>query len=160
MPVSSKSCKALIVAGVTAAMIFTLSMVTVLAPAKIAVSQETTAATKEPERKLVEIYRIAAGRHEAFLRDIALYDKANRMAGLPARELYVHSDGANWDFMLIQPASTPPDKAEALSEAWEQLDLPSGANFFLSFRENIAEHSDTFVRGPTSAADFLASMDE
>ena len=43
------------------------------------------------------------------------------LAGLPPRQLYVHQDGAAWDFMLIQPASTPPDKSEALDAAWQGL---------------------------------------
>jgi hypothetical protein len=111
----------------------------------------------EPPRMLVEIYRIAPGEHEAFLQAIASYDEANRMAGLPPRQLFVHTDGASWDFMLLQPAETPPDKAKALGEAWKQLGLPSGADFFLSFRKYIASHEDTFVIGPTSAADYLAT---
>lgn len=109
-----------------------------------------------PPRMLVEIYRIAPGQHAAFLEAIAKYDEANRMAGLPPRQLYVHSDGADWDFMLIQPASTPDDKKAALDAAWDKLKLPSGADFFIEFRQFIAEHSDTFVSGPTTAADFLA----
>jgi len=115
------------------------------------------ASAAEVPRMLVEIYRIAPGQHTAFLEAIATYDEANRMAGLPPRQLYVHSDGASWDFMLIQPAETPPDKIAALRAAWEKLGLPTGADFFLSFRRHIAEHSDTFVSGPTSAADYLAT---
>lgn len=111
----------------------------------------------EPQRMLVEIYRIAPGEHQAFLEAIASYDEANKMAGLPPRQLYVHSDGASWDFMLIQPAEIPPEKSAALGEAWKKLGLPSGADFFLSFRKYIAEHTDTFVLGPTSAADYLAT---
>lgn len=105
---------------------------------------------------MIEIYRIAPGQHEAFLREIARYDEANRMAGLPPRQLYVHGDGAGWDFILIQPAKTPPDKAAALDRAWKALDLPSGADFFLDYRRFIAEHSDTVASGPTTAAAFLA----
>lgn len=82
------------------------------------------------------------------------------MAGLPPRQLYVHSDGASWDFMLIQPAKTPEDKADALDEAWEKLDLPSGTRFFITFRKNITEHSDTFAYGPTSASAVLSSLDD
>src|SRR5712692_2018845 len=108
-------------------------------------------------RMLVEIYHIAPGQHTAFLEAIAKYDEANRIAGLPPRQLYVHDDGASWDFMLIQPAETPADKAAALKAAWEKLALPTGADFFLSFRQYIASHEDTFVIGPTTAADFLAS---
>jgi hypothetical protein len=110
-------------------------------------------------RKLVEIYRIAPGQHAAFLEFIARCDEANRRAGLPPRELYVHSDGAGWDFMIIQPASTPDDRRAALDAAWQELGLPSGAEFFLQFRRFIAEHEDTFVKGPTTAADFLASRE-
>lgn len=105
----------------------------------------------------VEIYRIAPGQHAAFLEEIARYDEANRMAGLPPRQLFVHSEGANWDFMLMQPATTPPDKRAALDAAWDKLKLPSGADFFLSFRRFVAEHSDTTVIGPTTAAAYLAT---
>jgi hypothetical protein len=108
-------------------------------------------------RMVVEIYRIAPGQHTAFLEAIAKFDEANKLAGLPPRQLYVHSDGASWDFMLIQPAETPDDKKAALNAAWQKLGLPAGADFFLSFRQYIAEHTDTFVNGPTTAADYLAS---
>ena len=111
-------------------------------------------------RKLVEIYRIAPGQHAAFLEFIARCDEANRRAGLPARELYVHSDGAGWDFMIIQPASTPDEHRDALDKAWDELGLPSGAEFFLQFRRFIAEHEDTFVKGPTTAAEFLAGRSQ
>lgn len=110
-----------------------------------------------PQRLIVEIYRIAPGQHAAFLEAIASYDEANRLAGLPPRQLYVHSEGADWDFMLIQPAQTPADKRDALDAAWEKLKLPSGADFFIDFRRHIAEHSDTYVSGPTTAAAFLAT---
>lgn len=110
-----------------------------------------------PTKLLVEIYRIAPGQHTAFLEAIARYDQANKLAGLPPRQLYVHRDGASWDFMIIQPADIPDDKSAALGAAWEKLGLPSGADFFLSFRQFIASHEDTFVTGPTTAADYLAT---
>ena len=79
------------------------------------------------------------------------------MAGVPARQLYVHSDGADWDFILVQPAHYPADKQAALDKAWKQLGLPSGADFFLNFRRFIADHTDTEAIGPTTAADYLAT---
>ena len=111
----------------------------------------------EVPRMSVEIYHIAPGQHTAFLEAIARYDEANRIAGLPARQLFVHEDGASWDFLLLQPAETPAGKAAALKAAWEKLGLPTGADFFLSFRQYIASHEDTFVSGPTTAADYLAT---
>ena len=123
----------------------------------LAIMFAMTASAAEVPRMLVEVYWIAPGQHTAFLEAIAKYDEANRMAGLPPRQLYVHSDGAAWDFMLIQPAETPADKSAALKAAWEKLGLPTGADFFLSFRQYLNSHEDTFVSGPTTAADYLAS---
>jgi hypothetical protein len=105
---------------------------------------------------VIEIYRIAPGQHEAFLKYIDAYDEANREAGLPPRQLYVHQDGADWDFVLIQPAETPGDKADALAAASKRLGVPAGNEAFFGIRRFIAEHSDTFAVGPTTARDWLA----
>ena len=87
----------------------------------------------EVQDMLIEIYRIAPGKHRAFLEAVASYDEVNRLAGLPARQLFVHQNGADWDFLLLQPAHTPDDKRDALDAAWDQLGLPSGPDFFFSF---------------------------
>ena len=117
-------------------------------------------AAPAPQRMLVEIYRIAPGQHEAFMKMIALFDEANRRAGLPPRQLYVHQDGADWDFMFIQPAETPDGKEQALADAYKALNTPRGPDFFVKFRAFIAEHTDTFVSGPTNAADWLKKLEE
>jgi hypothetical protein len=134
-----------------------LAVLAIAAATSILFASPAPAAPAEVPSTMIEIYRIAPGQHGAFLKEIARYDEANRLAGLPPRQLYVHSDGADWDFVLIQPAKTPADKAEALDKAWKQLGLPSGADFFLQYRRFIAEHSDTVAHGPTTAADYLAS---
>jgi hypothetical protein len=129
------------------------ALFTFISAAMLAASSPAWSAPK----MMIEIYRIAPGQHEAFLKEIARYDEANRIAGVPPRQLYVHSDGADWDFILIQPDEYPPEKQAALDKAWKQLGLPSGADFFLGYRRFIAEHSDTVAIGPTSAADYLAT---
>jgi hypothetical protein len=111
-----------------------------------------------PVKKLVEIYRIAPGKHEEFLRFVAFLDEINLKAGLPARDLYVHNDGDSWDFIIIQPAATPPEKSAALAKAWEEAGAPSGADFFLHIRQFIAEHTDSFATGPTTASAYLAGV--
>lgn len=132
------------------------ALATLLA-ASPAIAQSAPAPTKSFPRSLVEIYRIVPGQHEAFLHFIAKADEVNRKAGLPPRQLYVHSDGEGWDFMLIQPAETPKDKSAAFDAAWNKSGLPSGADFFFEIRKYVAEHSDNFAKGPTTAAEFLAS---
>jgi hypothetical protein len=104
----------------------------------------------------IEIYRIAPGQQEAFLKFIALCDQVNIAAGVAPRQLYVHQDGASWDFLLIQPEDYSPAQDAALRAAGQRLGLPTGANFFFEIRRYIAEHTDTAALGPTTAADYLA----
>lgn len=104
----------------------------------------------------IEIYRIAPGQHEAFLKLIARFDEANLKAGLPPRQLYVHQDGADWDFIFIQPEHNPPEKSKLVDEALKRMGAPSDADFFFEIRKFIAEHSDTMALGPTTASDWLA----
>jgi hypothetical protein len=108
-------------------------------------------------KTLIEIYRIAPGQQKAFLQFIAKTDEVNRKVGVPPRQLFVHADGADWDFLLIQPAELPPEQQAALDKAWDESGLPSGAAFFFAIRQMIASHSDSFTKGPTTARDFLAS---
>jgi hypothetical protein len=112
------------------------------------------------KKKLIEIYRIAPGQHVAFLKSIALFDEANRIAGVPPRDLYVHSDGASWDFILIQPAELTPEQSKAIGEALRKLKAPTGPKFFAEFRVFVAEHTDTFAEGPITAKEWLDRLDK
>ena len=108
----------------------------------------------------VEIYRIAPGQHVAFLKLIAMYDAANVEAGLPPRQLYVHQDGADWDFMIIQSAEDWTDEQRTkFRAALKRMGAPTGAQFFIEVRKLMAEHTDTVVSGPTTAADWLKKLD-
>jgi hypothetical protein len=126
--------------------------------AALPLARAQTAEPAPEPRKLVEIYRIAPGQHEAFVRLLAKFDEANVEAGIPPRELYVHQDGANWDFMLIQNADYTDEQSAKIGPAFERLGLPRGAKFFVEFRKLIAEHSDTFAEKTTAAA-WLRKLD-
>ena len=132
------------------------AMLLCAAPAIAADTAGQVQPSAEPQDMLIEIYRIAPGKHREFLKAIAQYDEVNRQAGLTPRQLFVHQAGAEWDFLLLQPARHPEDKRPALDAAWEKLGLPSGPDYFFSFRSMVAEHTDTFVSGPTTAAAYLA----
>ena len=115
-------------------------------------------ALAESKDMLIEIYRIAPGKHEEFLRHLALLDQANAEAGLPPRQLFVHQDGASWDFVLLQPAHHTDEENAKLDAAFKKLGLPQGAKFFIAFRQLIAEHTDTNVEA-TTAAEYLKKLD-
>jgi len=107
---------------------------------------------------VIEIYRVAPGKHEEFLRQIALYDRANAEAGLPPRQLFVHQGGADWDFVILQPAHHTDEESDKLDAAFKKLGIPQGAKFFVAFRQLIAEHTDTNVEA-TTAAEYLKKLD-
>ncbi len=115
-------------------------------------------ALADSQDMVVEIYRVAPGKHKEFLLQIALYDKANAEAGLPPRQLFVHQGGASWDFLILQPAHHTDEESAKLDAAFKKLGIPQGANFFVAFRELIAEHTDTNVEA-TTAADYLEKLD-
>ena len=108
----------------------------------------------------VELYRIAPGQHVAFLKLIALYDQANVEAGLPPRQLFVHQDGADWDFLILQSAEDWTDQQRTkFRAALTKLGAPQGVKFFLEIRKLMAEHTDTTVKGPTTAGDWLKQLE-
>lgn len=116
------------------------------------------AAGADTNDMVVEIYRVAPGKHEEFLRQIALYDQANAEAGLPPRQLFVHQGGASWDFMILQGAHHTDEESAKLDAAFKKLGIPQGAKFFVNFRTLIAEHTDTNVEA-TTAADYLKRLE-
>ena len=115
-------------------------------------------ASGDSKDMVVEIYRVAPGRHEEFLRQIELYDRANAEAGLPPRQLFVHQGGASWDFLILQAAHHTDEQSAKLDAAFRKLGIPQGAKFFVAFRQLIAEHTDTNVEA-TTAAEYLKKLD-
>lgn len=107
---------------------------------------------------VIEIFRVAPGKHEEFLRHVALLDQANAEAGLPPRQFFVHQGGASWDFVILQPAHHTDEESAKLDAAYKKLGIPQGAKFFVNFRQYIAEHTDTTVEA-TTAAEYLKKLD-
>jgi hypothetical protein len=107
---------------------------------------------------IVSIYRAAPGHQIRLLQWFARQDQISRSAGLPPAQLFVHQDGASWDFMIIAPQTTPEQDA-AVDEAARRAGAPVGPRSGIELREHIAEHSDTFVAGPTTAAEWLRRLE-
>ena len=110
-------------------------------------------------RSMVSIYRAAPGQQVALLKWLARQDEIARAAGQPAGQLYVHQDGASWDYVLIQPATTP-EQDKAVEAASRKMGVDPGPKMGIEFRRYIAEHSDTMSAGPTTAADWLKQVGE
>ncbi|HWN06552.1 MAG TPA: hypothetical protein VNO53_05240 [Steroidobacteraceae bacterium] len=115
-------------------------------------------ALADSKEMVIETFRVAPGKHEEFLRHVALLDRANAEAGLPPRQFFVHQGGASWDFVILQPAHHTDEESAKLDAAYKKLGIPQGAKFFVNFRQYIAEHTDTTVEA-TTAAEYLKKLD-
>ncbi len=110
---------------------------------------------KEPPRALVTIYRIAPGKHLDFLKWLAESEAIAKEAGMPAGQIYAHTDGDSWDYLNVGPDLTKEQQAK-VDEVTKKHGRKTGFAASLEFRSFVASHTDTFVVGPVSAADLVA----
>ena len=129
------------------------------AAAALACSFATPAAAQDPGQAIVSLYHAPPGHQIELLKWIAGQDRVAAAAGVAQGQLYVHTDGDSWDYMLIQPVTTAAQDA-AMEAAGKKLGIDAGPRAAIEFRKHIQSHTDTFVRGPMTAAQYLAAVGE
>ena len=108
-------------------------------------------------RAIVSLYHAATGHQEELMRWLADQDRVAAAVGVAPGQVYVHTDGDSWDFMVILPVTTDAQD-EALDAAAKKMGVSNGPRASLEFRKHIQTHTDTFVRGPMTAAQYLAGL--
>lgn len=106
---------------------------------------------------IVSLYRVAPGQHIAFLEWMAAGEAAAAQAGVPASRWFAHMNGDAWDYLMIAPETTDEQDA-AVDAALQAQGLPTGPAGGIEFRKYMAWHTDTYVTGPTTAAELLATV--
>ncbi|WP_447728638.1 hypothetical protein [Sphingomonas koreensis] len=110
-----------------------------------------------------EIFKLAPGKQEEFIRRIAQADEVAAAGGQPPIQLFFHENGADFDVIIFKPVTgykpTPTQEA-AMNAKRKELGLPSGPAYFVNIRELIAEHTDSKTYGPLSAATWLGRLDK
>lgn len=114
-------------------------------------------AAQQPSTAIISIYRGAPGQQLALLKWLARQDEVARAAGVAPGQLYVHQDGASWDFLVVGPATTPQQDV-AVDAAAKKMGVAGGPMTGIELRRYIIEHSDTVAAGPTTAADWLRQL--
>jgi hypothetical protein len=79
-------------------------------------------------------------------------------AGGPATQLYMHQDGASWDFVAITPLLESAKQAEVdkkIEAIAKQKGYATGIKAALEFRQYMGSHTDTFTLGPATAEELL-----
>ena len=113
------------------------------------------AGSPEPPKARIALYRAAPGQQVALLHWLADQNRAAAAAGVPVGQLYAHTDGDSWDYLAIDPVTTPAQDA-AVDAAAKKMGMPAGAAASLEFRKYIAMHTDTFAIGPVTPEQYLA----
>jgi membrane-bound lytic murein transglycosylase B len=128
------------------------------AAAAFACTFTTPAAAQAPGQAIIAIYHVAPGRHVEFLHWLDQQDRVAAAAGVARGQFYAHTDGDSWDYLVINPVTTPAQDA-AVEAAGKKM----GVNMMrggIELRKYINSHTDTYVRGPMSAAAYLALLGE
>ena len=107
-----------------------------------------------PPRAIISIYHAAPGHQEALLQWLAQQERISAAAGLPTSQLYAHTDGDSWDYLLVAPATTDAQD-DAFDAAAAKMGAVSGPKAGIELRKHIQSHTDTFVVGPMTAAQML-----
>ena len=114
------------------------------------------AGAPEPPKSRVAIYRAAPGQQVGLLRYLAQQERISQSAGLTPSQLYAHTDGDSWDYVVIDAVRTPAQEAAAKAAAMKMGMPAPGPARSLEIRKYISSHTDTFTIGPVSAAQYLA----
>ncbi|HWJ37608.1 MAG TPA: hypothetical protein VNR86_02460 [Sphingomicrobium sp.] len=113
------------------------------------------AAVPQPPKARIALYRAAPGQQVALLKWLDAQNRAAQAAGLPIGQLYAHTDGDSWDYLAIDPVTTPAQDA-AMDAAARKMGMPTGPASSLEFRKYVSVHTDTFAIGPVTPAQYLA----
>ena len=114
---------------------------------------------QDTPQAIVSLYRAAPGQQVALLKWMAQQDRASQAAGVAASQIYVHTSGDSWDYLVINPVTTKAQD-DAVEAAAKQMGLATGPRASIQFRTMIAVHTDTMANGPQTAAQILAGLGE
>ncbi len=110
----------------------------------------------KPPTARVTLVRIAPGKHLEFLKWAAENEAIAKEAGVPATQIYAHTNGDAWDYMQIAPDLTEAQQAK-VDEVTKKHGHKTGFAANLEYRMFIAWHTDTDTIGPVSPADLVAA---
>jgi hypothetical protein len=127
---------------------------TAAAAGAVAASSIAYAQAASPPRAIISIYHAAPGHQQALLEWLAQQDRIAAAAGVSASQIYAHTDGDSWDYLMIAPVTTDAQD-QALDAAAAKMGLPTGPKVGLELRKHIQSHTDTYVVGPMTASQML-----
>jgi hypothetical protein len=103
----------------------------------------------------VSLYRVAPGKHVAFLKWMADRDALDKQLGIPQAQWYAHMEGDSWDYMAVAPVLTDAQQKQE-DDAAKSKGMTAGPAASIEFRTMIAYHTDTLAAGPMTVGELSA----
>lgn len=129
------------------------------AAAALAFALPASVAAQSSPKAIVSLYHAAPGKQVALLKWMAQQDRVAASVGVAASQIYVHTSGDSWDYLVINPVTTEAQDS-AIDAAAKKMGMPGGPKASIEFRTMIATHTDTYANGPMTAAQILAELGE
>ena len=124
----------------------------------VALAFATPVSAQPTDKGIVSIYHCAPGQQAGFLKWLDQQDRISAAAGIAKGQLYAHTDGDSWDYVVVYPMNTPAQD-DAFDAAGKKMGIDTKRGG-LELRKYLASHTDTLVRGPMTAAEYLAFVGE
>ena len=125
----------------------------ILAASSLFLMPHVAVAQDAPQR-VVTVMHAAPGKYLELVEWLAQTDRIRTEAKLAPREIYRHRNGANWDFLVIEPPLVT-NEDELMDAAAKKLNIKADPG---AFRRIVMDHEDTAVGGPTTGTAILAEM--
>lgn len=114
------------------------------------------ASAQDTQERVVTVMHAAPGKYYELVQWLAQTDRIRAEAKLAPRQIYRHRNGANWDFLVIEPPLVA-DEDDRMEAAAKKLEIKPDPG---AFRRIVMDHEDTVVGGPTTGTAILESMQQ
>src|SRR3546814_17893022 len=94
-------------------------------------------------RSWFEIFKLAPGKQEEFIRRIAQADAVAAAGGFPPIQLFFHENGADFDVILFKPVTgivPTPSHAVSMDSKRKELRFPRDPSYFVNISALVVNH--------------------
>jgi hypothetical protein len=135
--------------------VLALSALIISATAMAAQTRKAVEMNRGQGQVYVSLYRVAPGKHVAFLKWMADRDALDKAIGLPQAQWYAHMEGDSWDYMAVAPVLSDAQQQKE-DQAAKAKGMTTGPAASIEFRTMIASHTDTLSAGPMTVSKLYA----
>ncbi|HVL78718.1 MAG TPA: hypothetical protein VM346_05455 [Sphingomicrobium sp.] len=136
-----------------------MKRISILLAAMAAFGLSVPAAAEGASHRIIIWYKAAPGHQLDLLKWLAEQDRLAEAAGTPRLQLYVHSSGSDWDYLVIQDETTREQEA-ALEATARRLSINRSPSVAIELRRHIISHEDMRAWGPMTPAEYLKRVSE